>query len=128
MKILNTFFVLVLATSFSYGQYIGTSIRKFDVLPGNDPQTNKVNLQKAIDWAASAGSALFVEPAEDPYPIDGGIVLKKNVSIIGVHGPVPRGTKHPQENHPVGSVFEITDENEIFITVESSTQIKGVQF
>jgi hypothetical protein len=45
-----------------------------------------------------------------------------------VHGPVPRGTKHPEHNYPVGSVFEITDKENVFITVESSTQIKGVQF
>ena len=107
---------------------MGTSIQEFDVLPGNDPGTNKVNLQKAIDWAANTGAALFVEPVEKPYPISGGIVLKKNVSLIGVHGPVPRGTKHPEFNHPVGSVFEITDTENVFVTVESSTQIKGIQF
>ena len=128
MKFLNTLLILFLTCAFSYGQFAGTSIQKFDVLPGNDPQTNKVNLQKAIDWAATSGSALFVEPVENPYPIAGGIVLKKNVSLIGVHGPVPRGTKHPDFRHPVGSVFSITDKENVFITVESSTQIKGIQF
>ncbi len=128
MKLFNTLFILVLANSICLGQYFGTSIQKFDVLPKNDPQTNKINLQKAIDWAATSGAALFVEPVEKPYQIAGGIILKKNVSLIGVHGPVPRGTKHPEFDHPVGSVFEITDEQNVFITVESSTQIKGVQF
>ena len=128
MKLLSTLFILFMAYSYSFGQYAGTSIQKFEVLPGNDPQTNKVNLQKAIDWAANSGSALFVEPVEKPYPIAGGIVLKKNVSLIGVHGPVPRGTKHPEFEHPVGSVFSITDKENVFITVESSTQIKGIQF
>ena len=128
MKLLSTLFILFMAYSYSFAQYAGTSIQKFEVLPGNDPQTNKVNLQKAIDWAANSGSALFVEPVEKPYPIAGGIVLKKNVSLIGVHGPVPRGTKHPDFEHPVGSVFSVTDKEKVFITVESSTQIKGIQF
>ncbi|MCK5103752.1 MAG: hypothetical protein KAR17_13100, partial [Cyclobacteriaceae bacterium] len=128
MKLLNTLFILFMAYSYSFAQYAGTSIQKFEVLPGNDPQTNKINLQKAIDWAATSGAALFVEPVEKPYPIAGGIILKKNVSLIGVHGPVPRGTKHPDFTHPVGSVFSITDTENVFITVESSTQIKGIQF
>ena len=128
MKLRNTIIILFLASSSLFCQYAGTSIQKFDVLPGNDPETNKINLQKAIDMAAATGSALFVEPVEKPYSIAGGIVLKKNVSLIGVHGPVPRGTKHPQFDHPVGSVFSITDSNNVFITVESSTQIKGIQF
>lgn len=128
MRISNIFFILLLTSSFCLGQNTGTSIQKFDVLPSNDPETNKVNLQKAIDWAATSGAALYVEPVEKPYPLAGGIVLKKNVSLIGVHGPVPRGTKHPENNHPVGSVFEIEDEQNVFVTVESSTQIKGIQF
>jgi len=105
-----------------------TSIQKFDVKPGNSPALNKTNLQKAIDWASGSGSALLVEPSEDPYPIDGGIILKKNVSLIGVHGPTPRGTTHPGKKQPVGSVFAITDKENAFITVETGTQIKGIQF
>lgn len=128
MKILIPFFILILASLVSVGQFAGTSIQQFDVLSTNDAETNKENLQKAIDWAATSGAALFVEPVEKPYRIAGGIILKKNVSLIGVHGPVPRGTKHPEANHPVGSVFEITDKENVFITVESSTQIKGIQF
>ncbi len=103
-------------------------IQSFDVHPDHDAATNKANLQKAIDWAADHGGALFVEPVDKPYPIQGGVILKKNVSLIGVHGPVPRGTKHPEYDHPVGSVFEITDQKNVFLTVESSTQIKGIQF
>jgi hypothetical protein len=60
--------------------------------------------------------------------MDGGIILKKNVSLIGVHGPTPRGTRHPSKKQAVGSVFKITDKDQVFITVESSTQIKGIQF
>ncbi|HUX55557.1 MAG TPA: hypothetical protein VMV77_01190 [Bacteroidales bacterium] len=105
-----------------------TSIQKFDVKPGNSAAINKTNLQKAIDWASASGAALFVEPSDEPYYIDGGIILKKNVSLIGVHGPTPRGTTHPTKKQPVGSVFAITDRENAFITVESGTQIKGIQF
>ncbi len=104
------------------------SIQAFGVLPENDANTNRENLQKAIDWAAKRGAALFVEPVEKPYEIAGGIVLKKNVSLIGVHGPVPRGTRHPDLKNPVGSVFSIRDTENPFITVESSTQMNGIQF
>src|SRR4051794_22950207 len=105
------------------------SIREFGVLPSNDGATNKANLQKAIDWAAARGAALFVEPADEPYRVDGGIVLKMNASLIGAHGPVGRGTKHPTKNQPVGSVFAIEDDGkEPFITVEGATQLRGIQF
>lgn len=105
-----------------------TSIQKFDVKPGNSAAINKINLQKAIDWATTNGAALFIEPSEEPYPIDGGIILKRNVSLIGVHGPTHRGTTHPSKKQPVGSVFAITDKENAFITVETGTQIKGIQF
>lgn len=128
MNSLKALFIFLLFNTYSFGQNIGTSIQKFAVLPENEPHINKINLQKAIDWAARSGAALLIEPVEKPYPIDGGIILKKNVSLIGVHGPVPRGTRHPEDEHPVGSVFSITDQENVFITVESSTQIKGIQF
>jgi hypothetical protein len=104
------------------------SIREFDVKPENSAAVNKVNLQKAIDWATTSGAALYVEPTDEPYPVDGGIILKRNVSLIGVNGPTPRGTVHPEKKQPVGSVFKITDKENVFITVESGTQIKGIQF
>ncbi len=104
------------------------SIRNFGVQPGNDADVNAVNLQKAIDWATERGAALYVEPSEEPYPVNGGIILKKNVSLKGVHGPTPRGTTHPSKKHPVGSVFEITDRERVFLTVETGTQVKGIQF
>ena len=105
-----------------------TSIQNFDVKPENSAAVNKVNLQKAIDWASASGSALFIEPSAEPYYIDGGIILKKNVSLIGVHGPTHRGTVHQTKKQPVGSVFAITDKENAFITVETGTQIKGIQF
>ncbi|HRX13061.1 MAG TPA: hypothetical protein P5210_15465 [Draconibacterium sp.] len=104
------------------------SIQTFGVLPENNAETNRINLQKAIDWASKSGAALFVEPVEKPYEIEGGIVLKKNVSLVGVHGPVPRGTRHSDFKNPVGSVFSIRDTEKPFITVESTSQIKGIQF
>jgi hypothetical protein len=45
-----------------------------------------------------------------------------------VHGPTPRGTVHATKKQPVGSVFAITDRENVFITVETGTQIKGIQF
>ena len=104
------------------------SIKSFGVLSKNNAALNKKNLQKAIDWATTYGAALFVDPTDKPYEIESGIILKKNVSLIGVNAPVPRGTKHPLLNQPVGSVFSIRDTMSAFITVESSTQIKGIQF
>ena len=104
------------------------SIRDFGVLPTNSPSANTAALQEAIDWAAARGAALFVEPTDEPYPVDGGLVLRMNASLVGVHGPVGRGTRHPQKQQPVGSVFRIEDERAPFITVETATQIRGIQF
>lgn len=108
--------------------YVSRSIREFNVLPENDAKENAKNLQRAIDWASKRGAALFVEPSDEPYRVAGGIVLKKNVSLLGVHGPVGRGTRHSNKPQPVGSVFAIEDEVNPFITVENATQIRGIQF
>ena len=107
---------------------MGRSIRSFGVLPENTAAENTTNLQAAIDWAAPQGAALVVEPTSEPYRVDGGIILKRNVSLLGVHGPVGRGTRHPDKAQPVGSVFAIEDETKPFITVETATQIRGIQF
>ena len=71
---------------------------------------------------------MFVDPSDEPYSFQSGLILKKNVSLIGVHGPTPRGTRHPDKKAPVGSVFKIVDDKNPFLTVESATQIKGIQF
>jgi hypothetical protein len=105
-----------------------TNIRDFDVNPANSAEVNKAHLQKAIDWASERGAALFVEPSDEPYHINGGLILRKNVSLIGVHGPTHRGTVHSSKKQPVGSVFSITDKENVFITVGTGTQIKGIQF
>ncbi len=104
------------------------SIREFNVLPQNTPAENKANLQAAIDWASPRGAALFIEPSDEPYPVESGVILRRNVSLVGVHGPVARGTRHPQKEQPVGSVFRIEDDRHPFITVETATQLRGLQF
>jgi hypothetical protein len=104
------------------------SIRDFGVLPTGTAAANKVALQQAIDWASARGAALFIEPSDEPYPLAGGLVLRRNASLVGVHGPVGRGTRHPEKQQPVGSVFRIEDEENDFITVETGTQIRGIQF
>jgi hypothetical protein len=114
-------------TALTAGCYL-KSIREFGVLPANSAAANAENLQKAIDWAHPRGAALFVEPSQEPYPVAGGIILRANVSLIGVHGPVGRGTRHPEKAQPVGSVFAIEDKEKPFITVENATQIRGIQF
>ena len=104
------------------------SVSDFGVSPTNSAAANKNALQAAIDWASPRGAALFLEPSDEPYPVAAGVVLKMNVSMIGVHGPVGRGTRHPEKQQPVGSVFRIEDEGAPFITVEGATQLRGLQF
>jgi hypothetical protein len=106
----------------------GRSLNEFGVSPTNSAAANKVALQEAIEWASPRGAALWLEPSDEPYAVEAGIVLKMNVSIIGVHGPVGRGTKHPSKQQPVGSVFRIEDESAPFLTVEGATQLRGLQF
>jgi hypothetical protein len=125
----NLIFTIILFAGFNVMQAAEKmSIQNFDVKPGNSAAVNKINLQKAIDWASAQGAALYVEPSDEPYFVDGGIILKKNVSLIGVNGPTHRGTVHATKKQPVGSVFAITDKENAFITVETGTQIKGIQF
>lgn len=106
----------------------GRSIREFDVRPENSAEENRDNLQKAIDWASPRGAVLWVDPVEEPYPVAGGLRLRANVSLLGAHGPVGRGTKHPEKPQPTGSVFRIEDEDAVFMTVESATRVEGIQF
>ena len=89
---------------------------------------NRKALQNAIDWASSCGGMVFIEPTDEPYAVESGVVLRQNASLIGVNAAVPRGTSHPQKPQPVGSVFRIESEDQPFITVESATQLRGLQF
>jgi hypothetical protein len=118
----------VAGASVERGSGVGRSIQEFGVLPTQDAETNRERLQSAIDWAAGRGAALWVEPVEEPYPVAGGVVLRRNVSLIGAQGPVGRGTRHPEKPQPVGSVFRIEDEGRPFLTVEGATQVRGIQF
>lgn len=104
------------------------SIKECGVSPSNSPEKNRVNLQRAIDEASATGAALYVEPVAGGYPVAAGIILKQNVSLIGAHGPVGRGTKDPERQAPIGSLFVITDTSAPFIIVESATQLRGIQF
>lgn len=104
------------------------SIQEFGVLPANSPAVNKANLQKAIDWASASGAALYVTPVENGYPCDGGLVLRRNVSLVGAHGPTGRGTANVDKTGPTGSLFVIRDMANVFILCESATRISGIQF
>lgn len=104
------------------------SIQQYGVLPTNTPSENRDLLQKAIDEMTARGGVLYVEPAEGGYPMDGGLVLRRNVSLIGAHGPTGRGTADPERKGPTGSLFRITDREHAFLTVESATQVRGIQF
>lgn len=104
------------------------SIQDYGVLPENSPEKNKANLQKAIDECSKNGAALYVTPVSGGYRISSGIVLKKNVSLIGAHGPTGRGTVDPSTNSPVGSLFIITDDRNPFLSVMSATRVSGIQF
>ncbi|MGE3309865.1 MAG: hypothetical protein AB7O66_07840 [Limisphaerales bacterium] len=104
------------------------NVAEFGLHSTNAPGTNREALQRAIDWAAVRGAGLWVEPSEEPYRVESGLVLRQNVSLIGVHGPVGRGTRHPTLRQPVGSVFRIEDDRAPFLTVEGSTQVRGLQF
>lgn len=104
------------------------SVQAVGVLPGNTPQTNRDNLQAAIDRMSPLGGVLYVEPVEGGYPMQGGLVLRRNVTLLGAHGPTGRGTALPDRSGPTGSLFVITDREHPFLTVESASQVRGIQF
>ncbi len=122
------FVILALLMCISAKAETFVSIQKYGVLPTNSAEVNAQNLQKAINEMAACGGSLFVEPVEGGYPMDGGIVLKRNVSLVGVHGPTGRGTASADRKTPTGSLFVIKDKEKVFITVEAATQIRGIQF
>ena len=104
------------------------SVKSVGVLPNNTPQENRKNLQAAIDMMSPLGGVLYLEPTEGGYPMDGGLVLRRNVTLLGAHGPTGRGTALPDRSGPTGSLFVITDKEQPFLTVESATQVRGIQF
>ena len=104
------------------------SVQAVGVLSGNTAEENKRHLQEAIDKMSPLGGVLYVEPVRGGYPMQGGIVLRRNVTLLGAHGPTGRGTALPDRSGPTGSLFVITDRECPFLTVESATQVKGIQF
>lgn len=104
------------------------SIQDVGVLPTNSPSENRLALQRAIDGMSEKGGGLYVEPTEGGYPMEGGLVLRRNVSLVGVHGPTGRGTATGDRSKPTGSLFVITDREHPFLSVESATQVRGLQF
>ena len=110
------------------GQHGFRSLGDFGVSPDSTPASNRKALQEAIDWASPRGGALLLEPSERPYPVESGVRLRMNTSLVGVHGALARGTSHPSAHHPVGSVFAIDSTNRPFITVETGCQLRGLQF
>lgn len=127
-KIFFSLLIAIFVASVSASAQPMKSIQEWGVLTTNTPDENRTNLQRAIDEASQTGAALYVEPVAGGYPIASGVVLKRNVSLIGAHGPVGRGTKDPNRNAPVGSLFVITDADAPLFTVESATQLRGLQF
>ncbi|MBP3711540.1 MAG: hypothetical protein J6I86_03645 [Bacteroidaceae bacterium] len=105
-----------------------TSVQAVGVLPGNSAEVNRQRLQDAIDKMSPLGGVLYVEPTQGGYPMEGGLVLKRNVTLLGAHGPTGRGTALPDRSGPTGSLFVITDREHPFLTVESATQVRGIQF
>ena len=105
-----------------------TSVQAVGVLPGNSPAENRLALQHAIDEMSQRGGVLYVEPVEGGYPMEGGLVLRRNVSLVGAHGPTGRGTATADRSRPTGSLFVITDRKHPFLSVESATQVRGLQF
>ncbi len=104
------------------------SVQAVGVLPSNTAEVNRQHLQAAIDKMSPSGGVLFVEPVEGGYPMEGGLVLKRNVTLLGAHGPTGRGTALPDRSGPTGSLFVIKDSEHPFLTVESATQVRGIQF
>ena len=124
----HLFTVLTLAVTLATHAQGWMSVQEAGVLPGNTPAQNRHNLQLAIDRMSPLGGVLYVEPAAGGYPMEGGIRLRRNVTLLGAHGPTGRGTALPDRTGPTGSLFVIRDRDQAFLTVESATQVRGIQF
>ena len=129
MNLKRTIILLALVAVAGLAQAQGwVSVQSVGVLPTNTPRENRQHLQEAIDNMSPLGGVLYVEPARGGYPMEGGLVLKRNVTLLGAHGPTGRGTALPDRSGPTGSLFVITDRKQPFLTVESATQVRGIQF
>ena len=129
MNLKRTIILLALVAAAGLAQAQGwVSVQSVGVLPTNTPRENRQHLQEAIDNMSPLGGVLYVEPARGGYPMEGGLVLRRNVTLLGAHGPTGRGTALPDRSGPTGSLFVITDRKQPFLTVESATQVRGIQF
>lgn len=129
MNLKRTIILLALVAAAGLAQAQGwVSVQSVGVLPTNTPRENRQHLQEAIDNMSPLGGVLYVEPARGGYPMEGGLVLRRNVTLLGAHGPTGRGTALPDRSGPTGSLFVITDREHPFLTVESATQVRGIQF
>ena len=129
MNLKRTIILLALVAVAGLAQAQGwVSVQSVGVLPTNTPRENRQHLQEAIDNMSPLGGVLYVEPARGGYPMEGGLVLRRNVTLLGAHGPTGRGTALPDRSGPTGSLFVITDREQPFLTVESATQVRGIQF
>ena len=104
------------------------SVQRVGVLPENTAEVNRRHLQAAIDSLSPIGGVLYVEPVRGGYPMQGGLILRRNVTLLGAHGPTGRGTALPDRSGPTGSMFVIRDREHAFLIVESATQVRGIQF
>ena len=111
--LLSIFFVLISITGQAQGWL---SVQAVGVSPTNSAEVNRQHLQAAIDKMSPLGGVLFVEPVEGGYPMEGGLVLKRNVTLLGGQGPTGRGTALPDRSGPTGSLFVITDREHAFLT------------
>ena len=127
-KSIISFFFALVAWAGQAGAQGWVSVQTVGVLPGNTAEENRQHLQAAIDKMSPIGGVLYVEPAQGGYPMQGGIVLRRNVTLLGAHGPTGRGTALPDRSGPTGSLFVIRDREHPFLTVESATQVRGIQF
>lgn len=129
MNLKRTIILLALVAAAGLAQAQGwVSVQSVGVLPDNTPRENRQHLQEAIDNMSPLGGVLYVEPARGGYPMEGGLVLRRNVTLLGAHGPTGRGTALPDRSGPTGSLLVITDRKQPFLTVESATQVRGIQF
>lgn len=102
------------------------NLQDLGVLPTNSPKVNKANLQKAIDLASTSGAALYLPPEKAGYPVSGGIILRKGVTIFG--SGAPSVGQNTDAGELAGSYFVIRDRNYTLMTLESATRLSKLGF
>lgn len=87
------------------------TVQQYGVKADNSAADNARALQKAIDEAAKMAASVYVTPCRDGYKCDGGIVLRKGVTLFGAN-----------------SAFIVNDNGKPFISMESSSCLQGLRF